>query len=107
MADFRLLFVPCKLAVKVQIHALLGVPHFIPTVPGIICTHYVTCCGWHEERRLWSQFLYGDVIVQDGLCVVGHYGQEVAVEDHLAVVKVEAAHLDGEGEEREREILDN
>ena len=34
-----------------------------------------------------------DIVVEDGLGVVWHLWQEVTVEHHLAVVKVEAAHL--------------
>lgn len=34
-----------------------------------------------------------DIVIQDGLGVVGHDRQQVALEDHLAIVEVETAHL--------------
>ncbi len=33
------------------------------------------------------------VVVEDGLGVVGHAGEQVAVKHHLAIVEVEAANL--------------
>ncbi len=53
----------------------------------------ITCFCRHEERSFGSELRDGDVVVQDGLGVVGHAGQQVAVEDHLAIVEVEAANL--------------
>ena len=57
---------------------------------------------WYEECRLRPEFVDRDVIIQDRLGVVGHAGEEIRVEDHLAVVKVEAANLQEESERIQR-----
>ena len=54
----------------------------------------LTSFCWDEERGLRSQLWDDDVVVEDGLGVVGHSGQEVAVEHHLAIVEVETANLE-------------
>ena len=46
-----------------------------------------------EVGGLGLEVLDDDVVVEDGLGVVGHLRQQVAVEHHLAVVEVEASHL--------------
>ena len=53
-------------------------------------------CG-HEVGCLGLEVLYDDVVVEDGLGVVGHLREQVAVEHHLAVVEVEASHLIDKG----------
>ena len=46
-----------------------------------------------EVGGLGLEVLDDDVVVEDGLGVVGHLRQQVTVEHHLAIVEVEAAHL--------------
>ena len=50
-----------------------------------------------EVGCLGLEVLDDDVVVEDGLGVVGHLRQQVAVEHHLAVVEVEASHLIDKG----------
>ena len=53
-------------------------------------------CG-DEVGGLGLEVLDDDVVVEDGLGVVGHLREQVAVEHHLAVVEVEASHLIDKG----------
>ena len=53
-------------------------------------------CG-DKVGGLGLEVLDDDVVVEDGLGVVGHLRQQVAVEHHLAVVEVEASHLIDKG----------
>ena len=57
------------------------------------CISLRTCLRRHEVRCFWPEISDLHVVIKDGLGVVWHLWQEVTVEHHLAVVKVEAAHL--------------
>ena len=53
----------------------------------------LTCFSRNKVGGLRPQVPDLDVVVQDGLGVVGHHWKKVAFENHLAVVEVEAANL--------------
>ena len=52
-----------------------------------------TCFSRDKIGGLWPEVSDLDVVVEDGLGVVGHDRQQVVFKDHLAVVKVKAANL--------------